>query len=157
MYFQKIIFCNSSRHLFLVKKGHSLCMQKRMSDIPNFFTQLMIQQCSEVSTVEPAVKLLKSSSDIAMFWAANLSYLVKITMHQRLSWQNTHLVPLTTMPLPQGPEKGINRNSKMQMTINNNKGGWRKIHQKCFCLKNARTFTLFTRNSSITIYEDEFK
>lgn len=43
----------------------------------------------------------------------------------------------------------------MQMTINNSKGGQRKKHQKCFCSKNARTFTLFTRNSSITIYEDE--
>lgn len=41
-------------------------MQNRMSNIPNVYTQLMSQLCSEVYTAEPVVKLLKGISDIAM-------------------------------------------------------------------------------------------
>lgn len=63
-------------------------MQNRMSHMPNFFTRLMIQ-CSEVSTAEPVLKLLKGFTDIAMSWAANLSYLVKITTHQTLLGKHT--------------------------------------------------------------------
>lgn len=64
-------------------------MQNKMSHVPNFFTELMIQLCSEVSTVEPVLKLLKGFTDIALSWAANLSYLVKITTSQTLLGKHT--------------------------------------------------------------------
>lgn len=88
------------------KRTQSLCMQNRMSHIPNLFTQLMIQLCSKVATAEPAVKLLKGFTDILTSWAANLSYLLQITTHHRLSWANTHLVPRTTTPLPHSRSTG---------------------------------------------------
>lgn len=92
-------------------------MQNRMSNIPNVFIRLMVQLCSEVSTVKPVVKLLKM-----YFWHCHVPGSQPIlTMwkspHITDSLGQTHtwcLLLQCLCPKAVIPEKGINRNSKMQ-------------------------------------------